>query len=253
MAAAISNLAGVMTPELGWAELRRSDPRLQQFEEMVFTETIDARMSAQVRPKTARITIRIHTTRWYEPPIEVSNVKPREEIRNGFHPCNQTRARDYQAEDHRPRHAGDEVIVVNVTSSRIVNWKFPRRDGRTVEASFEANTTNWWNVGYQAQLNSMDQGMLIQWFQPSELFGGDHPPPIRGPNSPNGETATARCRRNHQLQGRRLEHSSTARVLRSSPAERPEWDMEKRVARTINTLRRRRFDANRLPIDKHND
>jgi hypothetical protein len=84
-------------------------------------------------------------------------------------------ARNYQVEDRRPCHDGDEIVDVNITASRMVNWKFPRRDGHTGERSFEANTTNRWQVSYRAELERMDQRLRTQWFETEELHG--HEPP----------------------------------------------------------------------------
>jgi hypothetical protein len=90
-----------MTPELAWAELRKNDPRLPQFEEMTVPEVLDPRMLAQVRPKTVRITIRIATTRCYERPAEILNMKSPEEMRDEMVSSHRSRSEaiDYQVED----------------------------------------------------------------------------------------------------------------------------------------------------------
>jgi hypothetical protein len=101
-------------------------------------------MTAQVRPKTVRITIRIVV--WYEQPVKMSNMKSPEEIRDEMVPSHRGRgkAKDYAVKDQIPWKEGSQIIVINITATKIMNWIFPGRDGYMVETSSEANTTIRW-------------------------------------------------------------------------------------------------------------
>jgi hypothetical protein len=59
------------------------------------------------------------------------NMKSPEEIRDEMVAAHRSRgeAREYVVEGRRSWHEGDEIIAVNLSGLRQMNWKFPRRDG----------------------------------------------------------------------------------------------------------------------------
>jgi hypothetical protein len=58
---------------------------------------------------------------------------------------------------------------------KIMNWKFPRRDGQTLRMKSNANTTNRWQIAYQEQLDRIAAPMRMRSYEAEELEGPDPP------------------------------------------------------------------------------
>jgi hypothetical protein len=102
-------------------------------EEMEIEDGLGPLATPEVIAETANDVIRIVADRWLEFPVEIHNMRtPESRIRplTSKSPSTTRRERYHVTVDKRPWHDGDEIIIVDQSAKRQIEWEFPRRDGQ---------------------------------------------------------------------------------------------------------------------------